>query len=176
MASPSCELVNDTRNTFAAHSGPVISSAPALGMIRRVLLSRATFDIASATPECTVPTSTSTWSRFDELVCVVGRLGGIRFVVDREVLDLPPAELAALLVDRELEPVGDRGAERRERAGIRQHEADLDLALQRLPHRRQAAGRPPRRLRRQRADSSKLDSWSSSLVACSHFAGARLRA
>ena len=34
----------------------------------------------------------------DQLVDVVGRLRGFRFVVDLEVLDLAPAELAALLL------------------------------------------------------------------------------
>ena len=60
IAMPICELENDERNTFAAQSEPVRSSAPALGMISSVLVSRATFAIASATPEWTVPTSTST--------------------------------------------------------------------------------------------------------------------
>jgi len=51
IAMPICEFENDVRNTLAAHNGPVISSAPALGMTSSVLLSRATFDMASATPE-----------------------------------------------------------------------------------------------------------------------------
>jgi hypothetical protein len=59
-----------------AHSGPVISSAPALGMMSSVLLSRATLDIASATPECTVPTSTSTWSRLTSLFALSGAFAG----------------------------------------------------------------------------------------------------
>ena len=45
------------------HIGPVTASAPALGTIRIVLLSLAARAIAMATPECTVPTITSTLSR-----------------------------------------------------------------------------------------------------------------
>jgi hypothetical protein len=63
----------------------------------------------------------------DELVDVVGPLRGFRFVVDGEVLELPSAELAALLADIELETVLDRAPQRRIGAGIGQHEADLDL-------------------------------------------------
>ena len=88
IAMPSCELENDVRKTFGAHSGPVMSSAPALGMISSVLLSRATFDIASATPEWTVPTSTSTLSRLISLFAFSGAFAGIGLVVDDEVLDL----------------------------------------------------------------------------------------
>jgi hypothetical protein len=47
----------------------------------------------------------------DELVDVVGRLGGLAFVVDLEVLHLAPAALAALLLHVELKAVFDRVAE-----------------------------------------------------------------
>ena len=67
---------------FGAHIGPVIASAPAFGMISSVLVSRATLAIASATPECTVPTSDVDLVALDQLVDVVGRLGGIGLVVD----------------------------------------------------------------------------------------------
>src|SRR5206468_539260 len=62
IARAGCELENDVRKMFGAHMGPVISSAPAFGMIKSALLSRAAFAIAIATPECTVPTTTSTLS------------------------------------------------------------------------------------------------------------------
>ena len=61
---------------FGAHSGPVSSSAPALGTIISVLVSRATFAMASATPECTVPTRTSTRSRFTSLFTFSVALAG----------------------------------------------------------------------------------------------------
>ncbi|XQU67757.1 hypothetical protein OJJOAM_000488 [Cupriavidus sp. H18C1] len=64
----------------------------------------------------------------DELVGVLGRLGRIRFIVDLEVLDLAPAQPAALLLHVHAEAVLDRRAERRVGAGVGQHEADLDLA------------------------------------------------
>jgi hypothetical protein len=54
-----------------------MASAPALGTISMVLLSLAARAIASATPECTVPTITSTWSRLISLltlsVALLGR-------------------------------------------------------------------------------------------------------
>ena len=53
---------------FGAHIAPVIASAPAFGMISSVFVSFAAFAIASATPEWTVPTSTSTWSRLISLL------------------------------------------------------------------------------------------------------------
>jgi hypothetical protein len=61
-------------------------------------------------------------------VDVVRPLLGFRFVVDGKVLELASAELAALLADIELEAVLDRAPQRRVSAGVRQHEADLDLA------------------------------------------------
>ncbi len=51
IAMPICEFENDVRNTLAAQSGPVMSSAPALGMTSSVLVSRATLAMARATPE-----------------------------------------------------------------------------------------------------------------------------
>ena len=61
---------------FGAHSGPVSSSAPALGTIISVLLPRATLAMAIATPECTVPTSTSTPSRLTSLLAFSVALAG----------------------------------------------------------------------------------------------------
>ena len=58
-----CQLEKDVRKMCGAHIGPVASLTPALGMISGVLVSRATFTIAIATPECTVPTTRSTFSR-----------------------------------------------------------------------------------------------------------------
>ena len=58
-----CQFENEVRKMFGAQAGPVASFAPAFGMMSSVLVSRATFTIAMATPECTVPTTTSTFSR-----------------------------------------------------------------------------------------------------------------
>ena len=113
---------------FGAHIGPVTASAPALGTISSVPVSLATLAIAIATPECTVPTITSTLSRLIELVDVVGGLGRIALVVDLDELDLAAAELAALLVHVQPEAVLDRRAERGEGAGVGQHQAHLELA------------------------------------------------
>src|SRR5450631_3274727 len=52
---------------FSAHMGPVTATAPALGMMRSVPESLAALAIAMATPECTVPTITSTPSRLMSL-------------------------------------------------------------------------------------------------------------
>src|SRR5690606_42148790 len=60
---------------------------------------------------------------------VLGRLGGVGLVIDREVFDLAATELAAVLFDELLETVGDRVAERGVSAGVGQHEANLDLVL-----------------------------------------------
>ena len=48
---------------FGAHNGPVATPTPALGMRCSVPDSRVTRIIAAATPECTVPITTSTLSR-----------------------------------------------------------------------------------------------------------------
>ncbi len=67
-----------------------------------VLLSRATFDIASATPECTVPTSTSTWSRLMSLFALSGALAGsdssstVKYSISRPP-SLPPFSSIASL-------------------------------------------------------------------------------
>ena len=112
---------------FGAHIGPVTASAPALGTISSVPVSFATLAIAIATPECTVPTSTSTLSRLISLLTLSVALAG-SLVVDLDELDLAAAELAALLADVEPEAVLDGGAQRGEGAGGRQHQADLELA------------------------------------------------
>ena len=61
---------------FGAHIGPVTASAPALGTISSVPVSLATLAIAIATPECTVPTSTSTLSRLISLLTLSVALDG----------------------------------------------------------------------------------------------------
>ena len=53
-----------------------MASAPAFGTISSVLLSLAALAMASATPECTVPTSTSTWSRLISLLTLSVALDG----------------------------------------------------------------------------------------------------
>ena len=52
---------------FGAHAARVAASAPALGMIISLPVSRAILTIAICTPECTVPTTTSTLSRSTSL-------------------------------------------------------------------------------------------------------------
>ena len=52
---------------FGAHIGPVTASAPAFGTIEQRVVSFAALAIAIATPECTVPTTTSTLSRLISL-------------------------------------------------------------------------------------------------------------
>ena len=61
---------------FSAHIGPVTATAPAFGMMSSVPLSFAAFAIAIATPECTVPTSTSTLSRLMSLFTLSTALAG----------------------------------------------------------------------------------------------------
>ena len=76
MANAGCQFENELRTMFALHIGPVMASAPALGTISSVLLSLAALAIASATPECTVPTRTSTASRLISLLTFSVALDG----------------------------------------------------------------------------------------------------
>ena len=76
IANAGCQFENELRTIFAPHIGPVIASAPALGMMSSVFESFAAFAIASATPECTVPTSTSTLSRLISLPTLSVALDG----------------------------------------------------------------------------------------------------
>src|SRR5205823_4507191 len=102
IASPGCEFENDVRKMFGAHIGPVIASAPALGMIKSVLLSRAALAMASATPEWTVPTTTSTLSRLISLFTLSGAFAGsdssstVMYSISRPP-NLPPASFSASL-------------------------------------------------------------------------------
>ena len=73
---------------FGAHIGPVASFAPAFGMIRSVLVSLATLTIAMATPECTVPTTTSTFSRPTSRFMLSVAASGFELVVDLHEVDL----------------------------------------------------------------------------------------
>ena len=86
---------------LGAHCGPVMGVGAGVGhdQQRAAVLGRAGA-IASATPECTVPTMNVDVVALDQLVDVVGGLAGVALVVDLEVLDRAPAELAALLVRR----------------------------------------------------------------------------
>ena len=61
---------------FGAHIGPVTASAPAFGSIISVPVSFATLAIAIATPEWTVPTTTSTLSRLISLLMLSVALAG----------------------------------------------------------------------------------------------------
>jgi hypothetical protein len=98
-------------------------------MIRSVPLSRATLTIAITTPECTVPSSTSTLSRCTSLFALSVALDGsdssstVKYSIAR------PAEHAAVFLDREIEALRDRRAERREGSRVRQHHADSDLGV-----------------------------------------------
>ncbi len=92
----------------------------------------------------------------DQLVDVVDGFRRLGFVVDLEILELTPAELAALLLDVEAEPVLDRVAECRVRAGVRQHEPDLDLALRVRGGRRDAKARRQKRAHERSISTSHL--------------------
>jgi hypothetical protein len=85
-----------------------------------MLLSRAALTMAIATPELVT---------LDQLADVVGGLRRVALVVDLEVLQFAAGELAALFLHIELETLLDHVAERREGAGGRQHQADLDGGL-----------------------------------------------
>ena len=115
---------------FGAHSNPVASLAPALGMINSVPLSRATFTIAVATPECTVPITTSTFSRADQPIHIGGGGLDLRLVVELHEEHVAAAELAALLIDQQPEAGIDESPEPGVCAGVGQHQPDLQrLAL-----------------------------------------------
>jgi len=64
-------------------------------MMSSVLLSLATLAMAIATPECTVPTSTSTWSRLTSLLALSEPLAGsdssstLKYSISRPA-SLPP--------------------------------------------------------------------------------------
>jgi hypothetical protein len=97
-------------------------------MISNVFESFAAFAIASATPECTVPTSTSTWSRLISLLTLSVAFDGsdssstLKYWISRPP-SLPPCSWHV-----ELEAALDHVAERRVGAAVRQHQADLDRA------------------------------------------------
>ena len=61
---------------FGAHSAPVTTPAPALASIVSVPDSRVTRTIAAATPECTGPTITSTFSRLTSRLVLSVALAG----------------------------------------------------------------------------------------------------
>ena len=92
-------------------------------------MSFATLAIAIATPECTVPTSTSTLSRLISLLTLSVALAGsdssstLKYSISR------PPSLPPCSCDVELEAVLDRVAERGVGAGVRQHQADLDRGV-----------------------------------------------
>ena len=64
----------------------------------------------------------------DQLVGIFRRLAGVGFVIDDEILDLAPAELAAILCHRQLETVGDTRSQLSESPCVGQHQADAQLA------------------------------------------------
>jgi hypothetical protein len=80
---------------LGAHMGPVTASAPALGTMSTVPLSFAALAMAMATPECTVPTITSTLSRLMSLLTLSVALAGsdssstLKYSISRPA-SLPP--------------------------------------------------------------------------------------
>ena len=90
---------------FGAHWPPVAALAPAFGMISKVLLSRATFDHRHHHAGMHGADQHVDLVALHELVGVVGGLGRLGLVVDGEALDLAPAELAAVFLDRQIEAV-----------------------------------------------------------------------
>ena len=85
------------RKIFGAHSAPVAASSPALGMISSVPVSFAIFTMPICTPLVHGADQHVDLVALHQLVGVLRRLGRLGFVVDREVLDLAAAELAAAL-------------------------------------------------------------------------------
>ena len=73
------------------------------------------------------PTTKSTLSRSSEALDLGDRDVGLQLVVDDDHLDLPAAELAAELLDGELEAVARLLAEHRRRPGQGQDQPDADL-------------------------------------------------
>jgi hypothetical protein len=98
-------------------------------LIHSVPDSLSTLAMPITTPECTVPMTTSTLSRCTSLLTFSGALAGIGFVIHGDEFDFAPGELAAALIDRQLEAVGDGDAKLGEGAGVGQHQADLELGL-----------------------------------------------
>ena len=63
MPKPDCQLENEVRKMFGAHSAPAAGARPALGMMCSTPDSLVTRIMPAATPECTVPSTRSTLSR-----------------------------------------------------------------------------------------------------------------
>ena len=76
VASPTWVLVKEVRKMFLAHRLRVSWVAPAFGMMVGMPSSRAILLMASATPECTVPMSTSAFSPCTSLVASAVAFGG----------------------------------------------------------------------------------------------------
>ena len=96
-----CELLKLVRNTFGAHRPRVAAWTPALGIRLRTPVSRATFWMPICTPECTVPTMTSTLSRCTSLLAFSIPLDGsdssstLKYSISRPP-SLPPCSLMAM--------------------------------------------------------------------------------
>ena len=63
----------------------------------------------------------------DESVSIVGRLGWLGLVVHGEKFHIAPTKLTAVLLERDVEALCDRGAERRIGTGVREHQTDAQL-------------------------------------------------
>jgi hypothetical protein len=81
-----------------------------------------------------------------QLVRILDTLGGLGLVVDLEPFDLPATQLAAFFVDGHVDAIFDGHAQLRIGAGVRQHQADPNLAALR-----------PRDLRQQQAGGRGAD-------------------
>src|SRR5258708_1669075 len=103
IGNPGCQLLNEVRKMLGAHSLPVASPTPALGISSVACSSRATCTIAPATPEWTVPTRISTFSPTTSLLAFCAPLAGplsaasLTYRTSRPP-SLPPSSLLSSLI------------------------------------------------------------------------------
>ncbi len=114
---------------FGLQSLPAKFEVPAFGLIRKAPPSVTGFMIACRMLEKIGPTTKSTLSRSTKRLDLGDRDVGLQLVVLDDHLDLAAAELAAELLDGELEAVAELLAEHRGRARQRGDHADLELLL-----------------------------------------------
>jgi hypothetical protein len=138
-----CQLEKEVRKKLGAQAAPVMAPAPPLGLIQSVPDSFSTLAMPITTPECTVPITTSTLSRWTSLLTFSGALAGldssstVTYSISRPP-SLPPRSSTA-----SLKPLVMATPSWAKVPGVRQHQADLELGLlgERQPGRQQGAGR-----------------------------------
>ena len=114
---------------FWLHCLPAKVDGPALGLIRKALLSvTGLADRLQDVGEDRTDDEIDLVALDEALDLGDGDIG-LQFVVDDDHFGIGAAELAAERLDREVEAVADLAAEHRRRARQRDDDADLDLAL-----------------------------------------------